>query len=307
LWQVFDWTTKNDSVDRSARVILRKKLATAILRLALTKSQIESLPANLSPADGVDAPPNFADARECWISIGLPGSTPVAEAHMKVFGGRSAFGVFIQHPEGSQAALMYLRRLAAAPYSPSTQPSSGGSFATDAAPQFPAGTKLALLRRMMLIDRDGQLVCSPIVESIQMRTFLKIEPRFLPEHVRMQEFVLDRNRYLAGDKNALHTVGSGDREPTVFFSLDIDWFEASVRNNIGPYRQPGHVLGSCIGCHSGSGVMSMESFNPRFILRARNPGLENLSFDREIRVTADWKQQQTSWGMLRGYWEATER
>src|SRR5580704_6000226 len=30
LWQVFDWTTKNDRDDQSARVALRKKLAVAI-------------------------------------------------------------------------------------------------------------------------------------------------------------------------------------------------------------------------------------------------------------------------------------
>ncbi len=115
LWQVFDWTLRDDSFDREARVALRKKLAAVISRLALTKAQIESLPTNLAPGDNADAPPNLTDERQGWIALGIPGSTPVAEAHLKQFGGRSAFGVFIRHPDGPQAALAYLRRLAERP------------------------------------------------------------------------------------------------------------------------------------------------------------------------------------------------
>jgi hypothetical protein len=51
--------------------------------------------------------------------------------------------------------------------------------------------------------------------------------------------------------------------------------------------------------------MSMNS-NTRFFsgMPAQNPGLDHLGFDREITLTTHWKQQQASWGMLRGYWEA---
>ncbi len=311
LWQVFDWTMKNDSVDPAARIKLRKKLAAAIRRVALTQQQVESLPSSFSRADGNDAPPNLADANEGWVCLGIPGSTAVAEAHLKGFGGRSAFGVFLRHPDGAQAALAYLRRLAAAPYPPATQPSDSSSYAFDAAPHFPVGTQLALLRRMMLIDREGQLICSPIVESIQVRTYLKIEPVLMPEHVREQEFDFDKGRYLAGEKSALRAVGPEDRAPPVFETHDMELFEGFGENEANipfPYRPPGIVLRSCIGCHRDPGVLSMNSYTRSFSpVPAKNPGLVDSSFEREVTITAYWKRQQASWGMLRGYREATEK
>lgn len=309
LWQVFDWTTKNDLVSPTARIALRKKLAIAIRRVALTKHQIAALPSGLVPAGGEDAPPNFADEREGWVCLGSPVLMPLAEVHLEGFGGRSVFGVFIRHPEGRQAALAYLARLAAAPYPPATQPSDCGFFAPDAAPQFPVGTRLGLLRRMMLIDREGLLVCSPIVQTIQVREFLKIEPRSQPGHVRMREFVLDRGRYLVGEKDALCAVGPDDCDVAPgIMSHDIDWFESHEGNNPGPYSPPRPILESCRPCHMDSGVLSMNSYTRAFARRpARNPGLEEMSLEREISITADWKRQQASWGMLRGYWEATEK
>ncbi len=161
---------------------------------------------------------------------------------------------------------------------------------------------------MMLIDRDEQLICSPIIESVQVRTFLKIEPQLLPEQLRMQEFVMDREQYIAGGKRALRAVDAGDREPTVFESLDIDWFESGQRNDLGRYEPPDRILESCIHCHHDSGVLSMNSYTRLFSpAPATNPQLQNLSFDREITITVDWKKEQASWGMLRGYWEAGDR
>jgi hypothetical protein len=47
-------------------------------------------------------------------------------------------------------------------------------------PQFPAGTRLALVRRLLVIDNGGEPAPTRIVESVQIRLHRSI-PRAIPE------------------------------------------------------------------------------------------------------------------------------
>jgi hypothetical protein len=304
LWQVFDWTTLTDRFDASARVELRKPLAAAIRRVALTRDQIQSLPANLQSGDRADIPPDVTDASAGWVSIGIPGTTAIASVHLEQFDGRSAFGVFMHCPGGSQQAIDYLKALKAAPYSPPTFGATTRQLAQDTTPQFPEGTQLALLRRMMLIDTNGSLVASPITQSLQIRTFVKIRPDMHPADVSPQEFLLDRDRYLAGASVAMCP---SDREPTLFLSVGVDWFEGSEQIATTQYRPPPRSIGACVSCHNYVGILSMNSYTRAFARNQfrTNPGLEDADFHREIEMSIQWKQHHASWGMLRGIWEAS--
>lgn len=305
LWQVFDWTLRNDQHQPEARVQLRLKLARAIRHIALTAEQIQALPASkLLKAGDADAkealPPDvFAEG---WVSVGSPGSGAVAEAHLRSFGGRSAFGVFMHQPGGAKAVEAYLHELRQAPFPPATQPAE---FGLDAplVPQFPEGTRLALVRRMMLIDRTGTIVASPILQSVQLRTFDRIEQRSTPDNTTVAEFTLDRAAYVAGDRPAWHRFAADEYEPPVFMTHDVDLY---ARPN--EPREPRHrpaILRSCFTCHSAPGAQSMLSHTRLFTARpVGGPRLEPLSIEREEAITRSWKEQHASWGVLRGIWEA---
>jgi hypothetical protein len=305
LWSVFDWTTKTDRAeDLPARIELRRKLAIAIQKLALSSQQIAALPSNLIGAAGDDGPPNVFDKTSRWTSIGIPGATPVAEAHLKNLGGRSAFGIFISIPEGRKAAIKYLERLAEAPYPPARTAANGAAPNEFEPPQFSAGTKVALLRQMLLIDNDGQLVGSPIVEELQVRKFVTLAPK----DVQFQEFSLDREDYIAEPAKALRAVGPEETEPLVFLSKEIDFFELPRNPESAEHRPQPPILKSCFGCHREPGVLSMNSFTRAFsAVPANNPKLADLSLSREATLAIDWKKSQASWGMLRGYWETNAR
>ncbi len=303
LWEVFDWSLQTSQFDAAARTALRRKLAPAIRKLALTPAQIAALPDSLKPKPGDDGPLDVTSERDGWVCIGIPGATAVAPAHVRSLAVRSVFGVFMRLPDGREATIAYIRQLGGVPYS-ATASTSRPVYSTNV-PQFPVGTKLGLLRRMLLIDRDGELVVSPITQSLQLRTFVQIRPAVVSGDVLMQEFTLDRERYLAGDATAMRPA---ENEPSMFMSLGIDWFEANDQIGREQYHALGPVVRQCPQCHGGPGVFSMNSFTRFFSTPVMsNPRIDVLDFDREAKVTIALKQEQASWGALSAYWEAEGR
>ena len=77
----------------------------------------------------------------------------------------------------------------------------GLKLGTEEVPQIPAGTQVALLRRMMLIDKAGTLRLSPVTESLQIRVYQKLKT---PD---MYEFSLKRQDLFAGRNGGLHPTG----------------------------------------------------------------------------------------------------
>jgi len=80
-------------------------------------------------------------------------------------------------------------------------------------PQFPTNTEWALVRRMCLIDSDGNIQLSPLIESIQLRRYLKIQRAFGDPRLSMHtnivqqffEFELDRRH-----NATLRAIGTND-------------------------------------------------------------------------------------------------
>src|SRR5262249_15501451 len=108
--------------------------------------------------------------------------------------------------------------------------------------------------------------------------------------------------YLAGSPSAMCPA---DREPIHLLAIDVDPLELAERSNTAHYRPPRLTTETCITCHIGSGVLTMNSYTRFFSARlANNAKLDDLGPSREVDLTKYWKEQDQSWGMLRGYWEA---
>jgi hypothetical protein len=297
LWAVFDWLTFQPSGDLAARGELEQRLAQVIRRLALGRQQIDALPNSYDaalqsgafPAEYQLANPQAAflpaglfTAGDEWIDLGRQGG-PMAMTHLQELPilGRSALLVFLRVPGGRGAGLAYLNALPKLPH-----------------PNPPAGTEVALVRRMLLIDDQGEIVPAPLIESIQLRRF----DQDTTQHYF--EFALDRARLFAAETGGLRDIMPNDRDFMLFESQG-DFMQFPVLTD--DLRPP--VLSTCQGCHFDglqgiSGADSILSFSrARFPLPDRQlPVLAITTPDQETQTTIAWKMAQTSWQQLLALW-----
>lgn len=337
LWAVFDWSADSYAKHQSQRRELAGRLARALRRVALPAEQIRSLPDNLADAVAAKAfpaepdpsgPPAAFLPRDLlapdgsWVMLGANGGPLVASSHASHFGGRSVFWVLIRLPEGREATWRYLKELRAFPdpfviVEPEAQDVRGQSFShphgpwfagrvseTTKLPQFPAGTAVALVRQMVLIDECGEPVVSPLTESVQIRVY-----RAVPESWRQRsgndqafvEFRLRRSDLFAGKSGGLHAVGPQEEQFFQFMAHDFDPFEQSA----GDGRLGRHlILQSCATCHGAPGVYSFLS-RKRLIGSFGQPPAELGEFNRdwEERAAIGQKRTQYGWGLLQGLWQ----
>ncbi|HEX2714343.1 MAG TPA: hypothetical protein VHM88_19290, partial [Candidatus Acidoferrales bacterium] len=251
LWAVFDWSvqqiqwTGTPEYSNEKRE-LQSRLAELLRRLALTPEQIKALPDNYAQAVGSGAfsaeydktqpqqlflPPDLFDSRGPWVCITVsPEFTEyggVAKLHVASISGRSVFLVFVQLPEGRKATLDYFRTLweSPQPWVQATRIAGDQSLTNPDLPSFPAGTKMALVRQMMLFDNQGKLVVSPITESVQIRVYREITHApardFTGGLARMalnsgQDFFeirISRPLLFSGKQGGLRATGRDEAEP----------------------------------------------------------------------------------------------
>lgn len=322
LWELFDWSAGSGRHPEDARPRreLQARLAVAIKRLALTTNEIASLPDNYAQAernpDLVSLPRGLFQKDGAWISVGINGGDPATPAHVRSFGGRSVFITMLRHPDGRKAAVKYLARLRS--FSPmwvfetnsdSTQPEPAMN---PKLPQFPKNTEWALVRRMLVIDTEGRIQPTRIVESIQLRSYLQV-PKItgsrlsdfekLAQAQRFGEFTMSRRRGAA-----LAAVSKGERGfPFVqFMSKGIDLFEDSRQSEPwkGSSALQSEVLRSCAGCHAsfGPGILSVPTFSRMFSAApsVQTTQIADLDLERETILTMEWKQRQYDWGLFQG-------
>ena len=344
LWQLFDWTTyhheRPNEFHRSfsknfpvATHELQSRLALLLRRVALTSNEIAALPDNYATADLQrlpDLPQHLFDTNGAWVSLGLDSySSNIAPTHSHNFGARSGFSVLLRVPDNRESALAYLDRLRYFARTDHTwvyrtnQNPSGFTNAprevlalNPATPQFPTNTEWALVRQMCLINSDGEIQLSPLVENIQVRRYRQIKRAFGDPHVSMHtnivqqffEFQIDRRN--AG----LRAVTTNDTGfPFVqFMGKGMDPLEGDIRDpanegkrmDSAKFAQP--LLQTCFSCHSDPGIFSVLSFTGFFTgpdqvhpvnLTPLTPGLAG-------RDAIFWKKDQYSWGLLQGLWSS---
>ena len=229
------------------------------------------------------------------------GGSPIALSHVDFFSGRSVFLIFMRLPEGREATLKYLKTLSDFPKPWLPDPDNPGRVAPNPnLPEFPAGTQLALVREIVLIDNQGNLQPTNIIEDVQIRVHRAI-PSEIPAALNTSrneartaldvfEFKLSRSKLFADESGGLRSVAAGEKEFALFRSHGIDFEQ----------REP---LQACASCHFQPGVHSMLSRG-----RTELGGVQRIEvmaawdLNYEANVTKGWKGRQYNWGLLQGLW-----
>ena len=325
LWAIFDWTVASRDYDAhaGARHALATRLARIIRRVALTAEEVASLPDSYTALVVAGRHPTTYDPQNrerAFLPVGLldpggdyvaiHGDTPVAQHSDEM--SRSAFGVFLNLPGGRGATLRHLRTLwnTSEPFVVDPIASFGGerrATINPAVTTLPEGAQIALARRMLLIDTDGQIRGTNVMESLQIRVFRKAEPCLgvacagLSTDQDFYEFVLDRAGLLTGDTSGLRPIGRHEASFTTFSSKGIDPFEYRS----GPVRLNPR-LQMCVACHQEHGLASVRTsrrlFKPHSSADGGGPPGDGLT-----HLAPFWKTQRSDWGYLQALWHATPR
>jgi hypothetical protein len=318
LWELFDWAAMPGRISyRQERNELESRLAIVIRRLALTTNEIASLPDNYAESvqnDLPDLPQGLFQTDGDWVNLSPGYDREIAPAHDHYFGACSPFLVMMHTPGGRQEATNYLNQLDSADrvlvYRNNQFSSEEFLTLRDDLPQFPAKTEFVLVRRMCVIDTDGDIVSTPITQSIQMRRYLAIsEPERLVISNRLiikppQQFF--EFRMTRGLNASLRMVGTNETDFLFFMTKGFDSFdgvseEQARQQNASMHFLP--VLHDCTTCHTAAGIYSVNSytrfFGPRYL---ETPKLYSSDPDGVIKAAIAWKKDQYSWGVLQGLW-----
>jgi hypothetical protein len=193
------------------------------------------------------------------------------------FFGRSVFLIFVRSPSGRAATLDFVR-----------------SLKSDGKPVLAIGSEVALVRYMLLVDDQGELVLSPLVETVQIR-------HFSPQQ-HFHEFELDRARLLKGQGGLVSKA-----DLFMLFMGHGDVFSGEH----GPNLQAA-IPAICKACHSEDGalidsgnLLSVISYSrDRFPLPdGTRPVLHPTTWEDEARLVMAWKRDHVTWQALQSLWD----
>ncbi len=325
LWAIFDWSARTSSSYPQERQMLQSKLLPVIRSTALRREQIQALTDNYADAvrakvfaaqydperrEAAFLPPDLFEPDGPWVCVSARGGQPVAPSHAFAFSGRSAFLIFIRLPEGRSSTLSYLKKLQEFPvFLPGGNPKQ--RLPNPALPQFPVGTQLVLVRKMVLIDNQGDLIPTRLTEQVQIRVHRAIS-KTIPESVDLDsneertsqdffEIKLSRVKLLAGDSGGLRALARDEKEFLLFGSHGTDPFD-QLKENESIERHRITTLQFCVNCHYRPGIHSMMSHSG---LMGTQAELITSDLNYETRITIGWKQTKYDWGLLQGLWRAS--
>jgi hypothetical protein len=311
LLAIYQWASAEPERLRPGRSELQQRIAEVIRRLALTADEIGNLPDNYSDAirahlfpvayDPTNPrepflPPDLFDSAGPWVCLGEQNLRPVASDHLAFFGGRSVFLVFFQVPGGRSNTVEYLAKLRDIPkgWGPESGV-SGRSAPYPEPPQFPIGTRTALVRQLVLIDDNGHPTATRLTESVQIRVYRAIHfdsSGTATSSQDVSEFTLSRERLFSGQSGGLRAVAQGDREFALFHSHGFDAFE--MHENL--ERFEGIELRSCSVCHDAAGMNSFLSYSRDRFSRLDGPPPKLIAStpSRETATQFQWIEQHGS-------------
>lgn len=289
MWAVFDWLASQSDPYPSQRRALEARLAQIISSVALSKEAIISLPDNYDsaiasnnfpvnvPVDHPETaflPADIFQPDSAWVPMGRAGG-PIAMTHTEAspFFGRSVFLVYVHSPNGKTATLDFIE-----------------SLKTETNPVLAIGSDVALVRRMLLIDDQGHLILSPLVETIQIRHFSPVQ--------NFHEFELKRARLFDGLASNL------DLKTNLFllFMSHGDVFESDR----GPELQA-TVPEICKACHfpNSGNIQSIISYSrqPFALPDTSKPILFATTLADEAQTVIEWKMNHETWKSLKALWD----
>jgi hypothetical protein len=222
LWPVFEGLRQarvdlSGGNEATAKAVLRRddllrRVARVMRRLELTGEEIRSLPNalatirdkkiypqafSLASPDAPFAPADLLEKDGRWVGYSRDKSPSVGgKFHVEFVKHRSVFTLHLRTPGGRDEAVKYLNDF---------EKNNGSQ-------PLPVGSTLALLRRALVPARDGKLLPSPFVESLQLIAVTKEFPTRL-------KFTLDRKDLLASGAG-LKLIGKDDPlDPSSFESI----------------------------------------------------------------------------------------
>lgn len=322
LWAVFDWAAAGDDLPEQRRE-LETRLAEVMRRVAITPEQVRRLPDTYAAtvaarkfATEYDPrnpeqpflPPELFRSGGPWVCLSAYSDEPAAIVH---FTGRSRFLVFMRLPGGRDATLSYIRKLRSGADPPLLRNGSDPEFLNLALPQFPVGTEVALVRQAIIIDSLGNLAPTALTESIQLRVYHAITPgsRYTnyingpsSQDQDFFEFRMSRAGLFENIGGCLDAVHPGEKEYATFMTHGMDDFDGAD-----PFEGQGIILTRCQGCHSDSGIHSVQSRLQWMNHPAgeRQPGNYESTGDAvawETAVTIARKRLQPEFKMLQTLW-----
>jgi len=306
LWVVFDATIPNDykpPTHLERRRASQRLLATLIRRVALAKAEILTLPDTRAatmkngsfpqehdPTDSFKPflPADLYAKESSWVCLGKVGNPDTDHARMDRW--RSMFLQFVRLPGGRKATLEYIEKL-------------------NDREAFPVGTQFALIDQAFLISDQGEIVLSPVINSIELRAYLNVmmtalEARPTPT-VCVAEFVMQPEQLKKGNF-LMRALGPKDyRFQTISADTGgrVDPLEAISAVDV---RNMTPTLQGCVFCHerSRAGVRSLGDF----MFGDRNA--DKLTFEagnpaHVAQSVAVAKQKDKTWERLQELWASS--
>lgn len=293
LWAVFDWLAAQPEPYPDQRQALETRLARMLKRVALTKDEIASLPDNYKLAveshsfpaqfqkdhpEAAFLPADLFQPDSAWIAMGREGG-PVAMTHVSSspFLGRSVFLVFVRSPAGRAGTLAFIE-----------------SLNKEATPVTGNGFEVALVRRMLLIDDQGKLTLSPLIETVQLRHFSTPQV--------FHEFELDRKQLLDG-------LAGGLQLKTDLFMLFMSHGDVFEEPGIPDLKVT--IPKICTACHFHDSATphyenthSIISYSrqPFALPDNKRPILHATTWADEAKMVSEWKHGHITWQTLEVLW-----
>jgi hypothetical protein len=299
---------------RSQRREVQARLAQIMRQVALAPAEIDALPDNLAAAmragtfptsfdpkhpDRPFLPPDLLDPDGPWVAVANPDRMDglAAPEHVRFTKGRALFSTLVRSPEGRKSTEASVKKL-----------------------EFPTGTQVALLRRMLLIDTTGTIRPTHVTESLQLRVFQ--EPR--RNHPAF-ECILRRADLIAQRHGGLRPVGA---EEVLYFNFgglagDQAGFPDPVEER--SHRHPDALRKTCMVCHvdvndtirlstAFAGGREIPVFHQgphdeskQIVGWSVKPGLMLTTLKQQVESTIAWTRKTYTWGLLQGLWEAEPR
>jgi hypothetical protein len=181
-------------------------------------------------------------------------------------------------------------------------------------PQFTVGAQLALVRKMIIVDNQGDLVPTRLTEDVQIRVHRAIS-KTIPESFIFDsnaertaqdffEIKLSRAKLFAGHSGGLRALARDEKEFLLFLSHGDDPFD-QLRENESMERERITTLKFCVNCHFMPGIHSMNSHSGLMDAQA---ALIASDLNYETRITIGWKQTNQAkydWRLLQRLWRAS--
>jgi hypothetical protein len=332
LWALFDFVEAHLGTTLDDQTFLRA-LARAMAHLALSGQELASIsdplgeaarsgrwPSRAKPEGGADIylPRDLALSSGPWVILGRADGKLTAPLHSRYFGARSTFEVLARFPDGNPTVLAYFKTVSeeSTPWISTSKRDAFGHplfQLNPSMPELPRGAQFALVRTLLVVDRNASIRPTSLVLTAQLRTYLSNErahpaitmgDRMIPSPTQPQslaEFTLATDTVAAGEMPRLRAITPDERRFNFFFDFGIDQVERI------PEKEREVTLRQCLQCHSASGLLSINSTTgteggasladpvPFAHLVAEPRGTEG-------RRAAEDKMSQSDWKTLLSFW-----